>query len=486
MKKSIQLALFGIGLIITPVTAWGEEAAGTVLSLPEYLQQVQAKNGSYQSYEELKEASKQTGREADLIFSPSFFANVEAKSDEKQSYGSVYNKVASQAYSSGISQTSRYGLQSKLYYSFDDTKYSAVSGSNKYSDASPVVELLLPVWKNGFGRSDRANEEATRAQSEGDSWNAENQRKTFLIDAEISYWKLAVMRELVGIQKSGVDSSQAIYEYDAKQAEMNLADKADVLQAKANLESKKLDLKTAQDNESAALRTFNSYRNGGTEQNLVVEKLDWERVKDHFPMETNTFDTRADVKAAEAEAKASAANAKIKEEANKPSLNLYVDYAWNGGAARSSDAITDSLSSDRPTTTVGFKFSVPLNLGASDDVRAGARKKADAAGLAYQQKLRDQESDWRDLKEKLRNARERFEMTFSIEAAQKEKLEYERDRLKRGRTTTYQVLQFENDYLDAEYSRASAGYEVLNLISQTNLYRNNPGHWSVQKAGEKI
>ncbi len=471
-------------MLFVPALAWAGETASAMLSLPEYLQEVQVKNGTYRSSVELREAARQIGREADLIFSPSFFTHVEAKRDERQGYGSLYNKTESQTYSSGISQISSCGLQSKLYYAFDDTKYSSVTGSNKYSDASPVVELSLPVWKNGFGRSDRANEDATRARSEQDSWNAENDRKTFLVNAEINYWKLAVMRELADIQKSGVEASQAIYDYDAKQAEMNLIDKADVLQAKANLESKRLDLKAAQDNEGAAIRSFNAYRNSA--ESPVVEKINWDRVKTISPVETDAFDIRADVKAAEAQAKAMAANARIKEEDNKPSLNLYVDYAWNGGATRSSDAISGSFSSDTPTTTVGFKFSVPLNLGASGDVRAGARKKADAAELAYQQKLRDQESDWHDLKEKLKNARERFEMTFTIESAQKEKLEYERDRLKRGRTTTYQVLQFEKDYLDAEYSRASAGYEVLDLVAQLNLYRNDPAHWSIRKTGEKI
>jgi len=484
MKKTIQLSL-AVALILFPCLAWGEEAVSTTLSLPAYLHEIQVKNGGYRSSVELREASGQIQREADLIFSPSFFTNVEGKNDDKQGYGVLYNKIENKTYSSGISQTSRYGLQSKLYYSLDETKYSSVTGSDKYSDASPVVELSLPVWKNGFGRSDRANEDATRAQSQQDSWNAENERKLLLVNAEIIYWKLAVMRELVDIQKSGVEASQAICDYDTKQAEMNLTDRADVLQAKANLESKRLDLKAAQDNEGAALRSLNAYRNCDKESPLV-EKINWDRVKTISPVETDTFDIRADVKAAEAQARAAVANARIKEEDNKPSLNLYVDYAWNGGATRSSDAISDSLSSDRPTTTVGFKFSVPLNLGASGDVRAGARKKANAAELAYQQKLRDQESNWRDLKEKLKNARERFEMTFSIETAQKEKLEYERDRLKRGRTTTYQVLQFEKDFLDAEYSRASAGYEVLNLVAQMNLYRDNPAHWSIPKTGEKI
>jgi outer membrane protein TolC len=485
MKKSIQAALLGIGLIVTPVLAWAEESVSAAFSLPAYLQEVQAKNGTYLGAVEKREGSIGVGREADLVFSPSFFTNVQAENDQEQTYGALFSKTETQNYSSGISETSPYGLQTKLYYDFDNNKYYASGQANEYYDASPILELSLPILKNGFGRSDRATQEATRAQAESDAWSSENDRKMLLSNAEIAYWQLVVDRELVDIQRKGLEASQAIYDYDNKLAGMNLTDKADVLQAKANLESKKLDLKSAQDNESIALRSFNAYRNvSAKERPLVLPAIDYDRIREIALPEEHA--TRADVRSAEADARVAAANARIKEEDNKPSLNLYVDYELNGEAAGSSNsAFSNSFSSDKPTTTVGFKFSVPLDFFASSDVRAGARRKEQAAKLTYEQKLRDQESDWQTLVAKLKNARERLEMTFTIEAAQKQKLEYERDRLKRGRTTTYQILQFEQDYLSAESSRVNAAYDILNLCTQIVLYRDTSDHKLDARTGVK-
>jgi outer membrane protein TolC len=439
------------------------------LSLDAYLQQVKEKNEAYVGAEEKREGSKGIRREADIVFSPSFFANAESKSDEKQDFAALYDKTEKKAYSSGISQTSPFGLTGKLYYAYEDTTYNSLSQSDRYYNASPVLELSLPVWQNAFGRTTRGNEASIRAQAEASEWSAESDRKILLVNAEIAYWQLIIARELVVIQEQGLEASQSIYDYDKKQADMNLTDKADVLQAGAELESKKLDLKSVRDDERSVLRRFNAYRNVVPEDaSFALPAIDYERIQGIGAIPR--FEGRADVKAAEATARATAANARITEENNKPVLNLYVAYALNGGAGRPSDAYSDSFTCDRPTTTVGFTFSVPLDFYASNDARSGGRRIEKAARLSYEQKLKDQDADWNDLVTKLKDAHERLAMSHSIVAAQKEKLEYERDRLKRGRTTTYQVLQFQQDYLNSELVRANAANDILSLRAAINLY----------------
>jgi len=485
MNKLIFLTMAIICLAGFPINLFGSEVSESILTLEEYMGQTGETNGTYLGAIENKEGSIELKREADLIFSPSFFANVEVEHDEQQPYGLFYDNVESQYYSSGLTQKTPYGLQTKIYYEFDHTEYSYFNETDKYSDASPVIELSLPLWKNGFGRSDRAKEEATRAQAEANAWSAESQRKTLLVNAEVAYWQLAIAREIVEIQKRGLAESQAIYDYVEKRAQMNLTDQSDVLQAKADLETKKLDLKSAQDDEGIALRNFNAYRNVTIYDDAVIlSEIDWDKVS-NIPV-PDKFTSRADVRAAEAQARASEANSRIKEEDNKPSLDLYADYAMNGNSTEYSDAFSDSFSMSKPTIIAGIKFSVPLNFSASSDARKGARRQEYAAKLIYQQKLRDQESDWRNLVAKLNDARERLKMTFTIESAQRQKLEFERDRLKRGRTTTYQVLLFEQDYLQAEYSRAKAAYEILNLVTQINLYQDDsPIYKLLGKTGAK-
>ena len=394
MKKLIFLTTAIICLIGCPINLFGSEVSENILTLEEYMGQIGGTNGTYLGAIENREGSIELKREADLIFSPSFFANAEVEHDEQQPYGLFYDNVESQNYSSGLTQKTPYGLQTKIYYEFDHTAYSYFNQTDKYYDASPVIELSLPLWKNGFGRSDRANEEATRAQAEANAWSAESQRKTLLVNAEVAYWQLAITREIVEIQKRGLTESQTIYEYVEKRAQMNLTDQSDVLQAKADLETKKLDLKSAQDDEGIALRNFNAYRNASIDDGAVIlSEIDWDKVS-NIPA-PDKFTSRADVRAAEAQARASEANSRIKEEDNKPSLDLYADYAMNGNSTEYSDAFSDSFSMSKPTIIAGIKFSVPLNFSASSDSRKGARRQEYAAKLIYQQKLRGS-SDWVD------------------------------------------------------------------------------------------
>ena len=58
-----------------------------------------------------------------------------------------------------------------------------------------------------------------------------------------------------------------------------------------------------------------------------------------------------------------------------------------------------------------------------------------------------------------------------IENAQKTKLEVERTRLRQGRTTTYQVLLFEQDYSAAALNRVKSAANILALQTQIRLYQ---------------
>jgi outer membrane protein TolC len=478
-RKSIPIFL--VALLISSCTGAlaDSDSSHGVLTLSAYISQVQGKNLTAQGSNEQKEGAKGRSREADLIFSPSLFANAQLENDKKLPTipvpGFDYNFEDTRNYSLGISDTTSFGLQAKLYYALDYTDYDFPGMPTYFYDARPVIELTQSLWQNGFGRSDRANEEATRAQAESDGWNAQSTRDTLIVNAETAYWKLAIDRELVKIQERALEQSKAIYDYNVHKANMNLVDRADELQSKASYESKKLDLKSAQDDMEAATIAFNSYRNANNESSssvpAVSEELisvDWAKLQ--VETSSSTTGMRADVKASEASTRASVANAKIQAEKDKPVFNVYADYALNGRDTSLSPSLSNSFDSGRPTLTVGLKLTIPLNFGATSDAQKGAELNAAGADHMYQQKLRDQESDYQTLIKNLANARQRLALSVTIEEAQLQKLEYEKKRLKQGRTTTYQVLEFEQDYTAAEYTRTNAASQVLNYAAQLKLY----------------
>jgi outer membrane protein TolC len=456
----------------------------TPLTLGNYLEEVKAKNGTYASAALRDTGASLLEKEADLTFSPTLFSQNELDYDQKPVFGSLYEETDSESLSLGLSQTASFGLQSKLYYAYSRNVYRAADSKTGYANGSWVLDLSVPLLQNCLGRSTRAAADATRFQAESEKWNAQYEMKNLAVKAEIAYWELAACRELVRIQQKGLEATQAICQYNRRRARMNLTDQGDLLQSQADLETKKMNLKTAQDDEASALRAFNGYRNSTPETATpVLQEIDCARIVSLTA--SDSHELRPDVKAAEADAKATEAAARQKEEANKPTLDAYAGYALNGGDAAGTEAVQESFSAQHPTARVGLNFSMPLDWGAAGDVREGARHKAEAARLNYEQKLKDQENTWLDLKAKQAAAKERLNMTMTIQTAQKQKLEYERERLKNGRTSTYQVLQFEQDFISAEYNRVNAAYAVLNLLSQLQYYQDSPALPASGQTGEQ-
>ena len=83
----------------------------------------------------------------------------------------------------------------------------------------------------------------------------------------------------------------------------------------------------------------------------------------------------------------------------------------------------------------------------------------------------ENEKELQDLLKSLEDAKARLALTQKMEKLQQEKLAYEKERLFKGKTVTYQVLQFEIDYANAQLMRlreearavAEAGAQLLVL-----------------------
>lgn len=457
--------------------------ADPVLTLDGYIQEVRTRNHAYQGAVETREGSVGRAREADLITSPSLFSNYQYTSDSKLPVlpSFSYDSVKTDNFNLGVSEQFDFGLKARLFYAYDYTSYvnATIPGVTSLDpaffsphDARPVLELTLPVWGGGFGRTIRAQKELTVAQARADQYTAENQVREILVQAETAYWALAVNRELVAIQQRAVNEAQATYDYNDRKVRRNLAESSDLLQSEAALESAKLSLKAAHDNERSATRQFNTVRNAP--EDAVPEALapiDWDAFERNI-VPTVMPGNRADVEAAGAQSQAAQANAKIAVENDKPTLELYGSHALNGRSYQGfTDTLSDSFSSGRPTTVAGVRFNMPLNFGAQSEARHGAERQSLGADLRYQQTLADQKQQWFDLINRLHDAQDQYHYARVIENVQKKKLENEKLQLRRGRSTTFQVLQFEQDYTNSQLVRARAGAQALDLRSQLKRYQ---------------
>ncbi len=451
--------------------------SASALSLEDYLGQVKDSSMGYKANSEQAEAANLKTREADLFFTPRLFANARAGFDGKEPFGSTitYDELKMQNYSLGISQEFSFGLQASLAYAMDRTQIVGATLpagiSDTFWDATPKLELTMPLWANGFGRSSRANEQVTRQQNLADRFGSAAQAHAYLVQAEAAYWGLVSAQEVVEVQGRALEQAKSILNYVTRKSRMNLGERADILQAKALVESTTFQLQQAQNREKAARRAFNTYVNRPAE--TAVDKLEGINFVNlqNISVPQQQPGDRLDIKAAEAQSLMAKSAAQLSNERNKPTLDLYGSYALNGRDEELNEALKEAGAVERDTAFVGVRLNIPLNYGAASDAQTGALKAQKAAEYSYQYKRFTQEQDWTNLTQQLVEAKESLRLATNIVNAQKAKLENERVRQRQGRTTTYQVLLFEQEFSQSEVNRIQAASQILGLQAQIKLYQ---------------
>lgn len=471
MQKRLLHALIALPFLL------GAELS-QALTLSEYLNQVRSKNSGLNGVEKQAEAAKAKIAEANLLFRPSFFADAMYANNGKQSNPALlsYDYIQSNKYTMGLSQQFSFGLQARLYYQIAQTNYlnsnlSSLGSPTNYYDANPTLELSLPLWGNGFGRTSRAQQILILSGNKAEEYASKAQMRGYEIEAENAYWTLAAIQETVKTQEKALASAQGILAYVKKKSSMRLGEDSDVLQAQALVAARKLELRRAVSEEQAARKNFNIQRNIVSDDvPESLEPIPYEELKKLSPPTKGPSD-RYDVKAAKEQTEAAVANAKLVEERNKPTFDVYGTYGLNG---RSNDSYSDATSQlkggNGGTQSVGVRLNVPLDFFSTSKARSGARLAVNAQREQYSYKQLVQEKDWALLGQQLRDSKELLELADKLVLAQTSKLEKEKARFKQGRATTYQVLLFEQDQSQAEVIRTQTAAQLLSIRSAIRAY----------------
>ncbi len=450
-------------------------SAGERLGLGDYLTQVEGKNDGLRASRELSRGAELRAGEGGLLLSPRAFGRFVYSSDERETVSPDFQgrKTEAQVYSLGVRQTTSFGLDASLTYNLTST---TISGANpsfvsqpSFFTASPVLELSQSFWKNGFGSQTRARQELLEAQALATSHVEAYQAQALRAEAEVAYWNLALARATVRVQKESLGRFEKMRDLHRRKSGIGLSDRADLLQAEAAVGTRRLDFQNAEDSERTAARTFNTIR--GIDADQVGEVL--------APITPELIDgmkvlaksgLREDVKAAQEQERIAEANSRIGSEDASPDLRVFASLSLNGRDQEAATSINESWSGTHPWNSIGVEFSAPLDLGTVSRARQGHAATRQGAELRYQRAVFDQERQWNDITKRFGDAKARLELARAVQASQKEKLEYERGRHNKGRSTTFQVLTFEQDYANSQLAYLQAQATILQTIAQMKTF----------------
>ena len=480
MNVRLLCLVAGLFVLVTLPAGAAVSEKSTPLDLNQYLNQVRGKNLSFKGSQAGSEGSEMRSEESVLLFAPTVYSNFQFTSDQKLPLIPVftYDEQNTTNFTLGVSQQTTFGLLAKISYNVFYNNYinlqipgagGSPPGASSYYITTPMLELSQSLWSNSFGSGNRANRDLLEAQALASSYSSRYVAKATLVQAESAYWRLAADRQTITAEKQALDRAQKLYDLSLRRAKLQLADQADALQAEAALDLRKLDMQSALDEERSASRAFNMVRNLDSdvvEENVM--ELSPEQM-DHLSLPEKA-ELRDDVKAARESARAAVANSLVADQRDRPQLDIFGSFALNGHTGDFSSSLGDPFSAHRPTESVGLRFQAPLDIGALGRARAGWKLEQTSAELSFQQKVLDQDQNWKDLTQKLDESKRRLTLVRKLETAQDSKLKHERDRLSKGRTTTYQVLLFEEDFASSQIARIRAQLEVLNVYTQMKLF----------------
>ncbi len=466
-------------ILLFPLLAISSEK----LTLEKYLEEVKKSNDEYRAAVINKSGLEERMYEPHLLYTPQFFINLQHYDDKRPNNLSAFlgTETINENLSFGISKQFSFGLQTSISYKIMHTSLYGLNtqilnpiapGSNfttRYFDTSVSLELNQPLWKNSFGRSNKWKTEAAISAVKASSLIEAFKAKSILVDAESKYWRLALAREVIKVQSLSLERAKAIRDFNLRREKLNLIDRAELLQSEAAVKAKILEYETVIDEEREARKAFNILRN--IDSDKVDEELETADVKELSQKEPfKRLKDREDVLAAMEGMKAAVAQADIAADNTLPSFDLFSNLSLNGRDTNFKNSLDESFGKEQPFALIGAKLTMPLDFSLTKNIRAGYRKASQVASLNYKKKRFDQETLWNELLQKFIDAKKRLLISIELEKLQLEKLNAEKKRHKEGRSTTFQVFLFEQEYLQSQLLRIKTQGIVLGILTQMKLF----------------
>lgn len=456
--------------------AFGAQAAPKPYSLQDYLDEVAEKHEGVRAANDGMKGADERSAEGRLLYSPAFFAEAIRSTDARKNTNPAFigSRTERGTYQLGVDTRLPIGATLRAAYDVWDQDTTGAQPAflpvPKNSQASPSLSGTLSLWRNLFGGEIRAEKQALEASALSTSWAERAKRERILAEAELAYWRLSLARETARTSKEILTRTEEMVGWARRRANLHLSDESDLLQTEAAFELRKYELKIAEEEAESAERAFQSQVSEDPTGSKPAP-VELERFPESFgaslPLRSTLGST---LKSAEYGMKASVAAHMAARERAKPTLELFGSYARQSLELERSDAIQNSFDPDHYQSAIGVRLRAPLDLFGLSRVQEGRALEAEASEAEYRRLRFDLDTLWNDLGKRWSSAKEKYSITTRLTELQRKKLTRERTRLSQGRSTTFQILQFQQDLLQAEISRIRSQLELASLYTQMKLF----------------
>lgn len=419
--------------------------------LSSFLQRAELESEEVKAIDILIRSSEAEIRSRDLEMVTSLAAEVRQVWDDRRSL-SGSSRTTVRDGSLRLTKDLPTGTRLSILGTYDLTKAS-VTPKNQSHGFDWAGEIRQSLWRDAFGSATRQRQRADRFEFLSRQAQLLFERDRIMYGFELLFWDFILVNREIKAMESNLLRSRQSQKWIESRLKRSAAEQTDVLQARALVARRELELQDAKDRRETFIlqltQSLPSALEWLREWNPSSEKIEERRnLENMVSGKSGGEPIRGDAMASVFLAKALSEQAARVANNARPDLSAFAGAGSNAYDSQFSTALGNSF--DHRFAEVGVTFALDLNFFRKKDLIDSARLSSDAQVLKANRLLKESAFDWSDLHKNIGRIQKRLDTAINLATLQKKKAEEERRRYEQGRSTAFQAISFEQEATEAE------------------------------------
>lgn len=449
------------------------------LTVDQYVKKVEQNNNTLQEINFQIEALSKKYKESFRAYSAFLNSNLNYINDKTRTYTSSLSDFADQhtqalGFDVSVNKQFETGTLFSVGYGTNHTNINYIVPQYRVTDMAPYLALEQSLLKNFNADITKISIAKARASSKAMIYLQIYKKQQILLNAQKTYWALSYARTVADFRKTSLERSKKILGWNQSRYDRDLAEKNDLLQSKALYKVRELLLKQSEYDKVQACRNFNEMINISSDcTDYEIESLDnLEKYFKDIPELKRNGGKRADVLASVANAESYKFAAEEQLKSTGADLKLSGKFALNGVDSYFSEAASEMSKLRYPSWTFGLFYSVPLDFSLRKTVNEGFEAQIRSAEKQSQETELSELNDWLELNTKWKNSLEKYEIAKEISKIQQERNIEEQKLLRAGRSTTFEMIQSEDDLDDGILTQYQLSMDLIFTLLESQMLYN--------------
>lgn len=473
-NKKIITFIFMCGCIFLATSSFGE-----FLTVEQYVKKVEENNNTLKEIDYQIEAITKKFKESFRAYSMSLGSNLGYANDKTRVYNPSSEEFADQGvqalnFDVSVNKQLETGTLLSAGYGTNYSSVKYIFPEYTTTDMAPYIALEQSLLKNFKGDLTKISIAKFKASAQSLLYIQIYKKQQILLGAKKTYWALSYARTVSEFRKLSFERSKKILDWNASRYNRDLTEKNDVLQSKALYKGRELALKQSQFDIITASRNFNEMINISSNfTDYDVESINnLEKYFEGIIELTRGEGRRADVLASLASVESSKYTAEEKNKSIGADLKLSGKFAFNGVDSSFAGASSEMTKLNYPSWALGLSYSLPLDFSIQKTVNEGFEAEIQATTKQAEQIELAEKNDWNILNANWKNTLEKYDIAKEINQIQQERNIEEQKLLRRGRSTTFEMIQSEEDLDDAVLTQYQLSMDLIFILLESQMLYN--------------